>query len=305
LGVVVLTYGDEREANPLLESLIGGDHPVDHVLLVHNDSGSDHACDHAAVDVIHPGTNTGYSGGMNAGIKRLLEQPCELILLLTHDVRLRPGCIDRLRSAAVDDYGILGPELRARDSGAPFSHGGVSGPRGETRHRRECPAGSEGHVSECDWLDGAVLLLRREVLETVGLLEEKYFMYWEDAELCLRVRAAGWRVGCVLGAVAEERSGRQIRPATHSYLMTRNRLDYQRKVAGAVGIGAGLRKAARTWWRSRRRAALAATKADSRVHAARARAVRAGVYAWARGHWGPPPEWARQLDAAVAATPVE
>jgi GT2 family glycosyltransferase len=50
---------------------------------------------------------------------------------------------------------------------------------------------------EVDWVSGACLMVRKKVLEEVGLLDEAFFMYWEDADLCFRIKQKGWKIFCV------------------------------------------------------------------------------------------------------------
>ena len=67
------------------------------------------------------------------------------------------------------------------------------------------------HVTEADvdWVTGAVMILRRAALQAVGWMDESYFMYWEDLDLCLRLWRAGWHVGYVPGSHAEHAHLRQ------------------------------------------------------------------------------------------------
>jgi GT2 family glycosyltransferase len=63
--------------------------------------------------------------------------------------------------------------------------------------------------SEVDWVTGAIMILRREAIAAVGELDDSYFMYWEDLDLCLRLWHGGWRVGYVPEAHAEHAHLRQ------------------------------------------------------------------------------------------------
>jgi GT2 family glycosyltransferase len=49
-------------------------------------------------------------------------------------------------------------------------------------------------LTEVDWVSGACMAIRREALDDVGLLDERFFMYWEDADLCKRMWESGWKV---------------------------------------------------------------------------------------------------------------
>ena len=290
LGVVVLTHGDGAPAAELVAQLAAQGVTGDAVVVVHNGAAVN-GCAHAGVHAIHPGRNLGYSAGMNVGIRHLLADDASHVLVLTHDVRLAAGTIARLGAAAAGapTFGILAPELYHRP-GEPFSFGGVVEPGGRVRHlKRPAAAGLPG-IGECDWADGAALLLNGRMLAQIGLFEERFFIYCEDSDLALRGTQWGWRVGTVRDAVAFQAPGKRQRPGAYAYLMTRNGLDYRRRVGGARGVAAGIYAQARVFMRlakvGARRGAPAETRRSARAEAL-ARAW--GVADFVRGRWGPPP----------------
>ena len=76
----------------------------------------------------------------------------------------------------------------------------------------------------------------------MGLLDETLFIYFEEADLCLRATSNGFAVGVVLAAEAEQESGQPARPGFHAYLISRNGLEYARRSAGMLGVGATVRR---------------------------------------------------------------
>jgi GT2 family glycosyltransferase len=185
---------------------------------------------------------------MNTGIRHQLAKGASRVLLLTQDVRLRDGAVGALMAAGDrhPEYGVLGPVLWLRDAMSVFSYGGRRGRRGGwVEHIRDAAPPSDDGIAHCDWVDGAALLIRRDALEHVGLLDERLFIYFEETDLCLRITRAGWRVGVVLDAVAEQESGQPARPGFHAYLMARNGFEYARRSSGLVGAAAAVRRAVR------------------------------------------------------------
>jgi GT2 family glycosyltransferase len=290
LGVVVLTHGDGAPAAELVTQLAAQGVTGDAVVVVHNGAAVN-GCAHPGVHAIHPGRNLGYSAGMNVGIKHLLADDASHVLVLTHDVRLAAGTIARLSAAAAgaSTFGILAPELYHRP-GEPFSYGGVVEPGGRVRHlKRPAVAGTAG-IGECDWADGAALLLNGRMLAQIGLFEERFFIYCEDSDLALRGTQWGWRVGTVRDAVAFQAPGKRERPGAYAYLMTRNGLDYRRRVGGARGVAAGAFDQARALVRLARAGAHPGRTAETRRSARAEALARAwGVTDFLRDRWGPPP----------------
>jgi GT2 family glycosyltransferase len=237
LGCVVLAYGRGGQAATLLRSLPARGVPLSSVVVVHNPARPDDPDLElpGAVEVLRMPRNRGYAAGMNAGIVRHLQRPeIEHVLLLTHDVRLRDGCITRLLAAAQGDpsLGALGPVLIDGRDGSVFSYG-MERVAGGVRHRRSPPRAS---VARCDALDGSVMLLRAEALRTAALFDERFFMYFEETDLCLRIARTGRMVAVVTDAVAEQESGLARRPAAFGYLMVRNGLEVARRAGGARGV---------------------------------------------------------------------
>jgi GT2 family glycosyltransferase len=150
--------------------------------------------------------NGGYSAGNNAAIRSALERPdppC-YVLLLNPDTVVRPGAIASL-SAFLDSHpkvGIVGARLEQPDGTPQLS--AFRFPTITSELERSLRVGpltrllygrwyvSPASASPTDWVAGAALMARRGVFESVGLLDEGYFLYYEDVDLCLQARRAGW-----------------------------------------------------------------------------------------------------------------
>lgn len=295
LGVVVLSYGSGARYRPLLDSLLVEGLEPSRILVVHNPSTPEEPApaDLGGCEVLRASHNLGYAAGMNLGIERQLGRGRERLLLLTHDARLRPGSLRRLLDAAESNpaYGALGPVLLVAGTEDPFSYGGVDRRDGGVEHRKARPAGAGG-IAPCAWIDGGTMLLRADALRAVGSCDERLWGYAEDADLCLRIRRAGFSVGVVLDAGADQDSGAAKRPGPWAYLLTRNGLAYARRAAGRAGVarlGAKtsfyvLRELLRTLVRG---VGLRPGPAGETWAVATGRAR--GLIDFARGRWGPPP----------------
>jgi GT2 family glycosyltransferase len=297
LGIVVLTHGSGETAIPLLRSLLELGRDPAEIVVVHNPLGAGDggfAPPDAGIEVLRMPRNLGYAAGMNAGIRLHLEAGVGRILLLTHDVRMRDErALDGLLGAARahPDFGVLGPALWWRSEDVPYSYGGVHDAAGIPDQRRaEAPRATVDGIAECDWVEGAVMLIKPEVFDRIGLFEERFFLYFEETEFCLRARLAGARVGVVLASSMAQEPGRRRWPGAYAYLLTRNGLEYARRLAGWRGV----RRFLRTRAREASGAARVLASPRSNGHARQANrlllaALGWGVLDFARGRWGPPP----------------
>jgi len=295
LGVVVLVYGSRDEHVPVVKSVLDEGVAPDSIAIVHNPrdpSEADLPSGHSGVVVIRARANLGYAAGMNLGIRHHKRRRRSDLLLLTQDVRLQSGAIATLLAAAAGapGFGILGPGMGWRGEDRPFSYGGTISRTGAVGHLDSAPRSVKDGIFECDWIDGAAMLVKGGVFETVGLLDERFFMYFEETDLCLRAARAGWRTGVVLASVAEQLPGSGKRPGAYQYLYTRNGLAFAWRMAGIwglvialsrrIGEGAGLLRARFDPRFSARVHALARTEFAATWH---------GMVDFFVCRWGPPP----------------
>lgn len=238
VGVVVCHHRNPAVVSTL-SSLARQSLPPARVVVVDNASGpgwAERIRDAAPwAEVVVAQANGGYAAGMNIGLRALAGEALDAVALATHEVELAPDALAVLagRLAEAPAVGAVGPLLVWRsDAGRVWSAGGVLDPATwRLAHRNEpADAGSWRGAPPCevDWLDGAFLLLRPDALERVGGLDERYFLYFEEVDLCVRIRRAGFRVECVPAAVAGQASA-----GVPVYLAARNRLLLVRRFAPA------------------------------------------------------------------------
>jgi GT2 family glycosyltransferase len=167
-------------------------------------------------DVVRVGRNAGFGGAANVGLRRWLDGGVgDWVAVAPHDALPEPDCLRRLLDAVADRprSGLASAEFG--EPGKPVVDRYFGGILVE-RHRDE---GWEdaGHPH------GTLLLARRACLEEIGLFDERYFAYCEEADLGLRASAAGWEVGVVWGAIVRNPSV-SVRSEVAEYLMLRNSL---------------------------------------------------------------------------------
>jgi N-acetylglucosaminyl-diphospho-decaprenol L-rhamnosyltransferase len=208
LTIVVVTFNSASEIGACLNALPGSANTTAYDVVVVDNASSDGTAatvraGHPGVRVIDAGANLGFARANNVGIRGTAG---ELVLLLNPDAVAAPGAIDRLVGVldAEPRVAVAGPRIVDREGRAELSFGPMIGPLAELRqkvlvrgHARGWPMVS-AHVERItrepsfpDWVSGACLLIRREALEQAGLLDERYFLYTEDVDLCAAVRARG------------------------------------------------------------------------------------------------------------------
>ena len=189
------------------------------------------------VTCLASGGNLGYAGGNNVGIRVALAEGSDFVWLLNPDTEVEADCLGRLLATAADlpDAGTLGPRILFSD-GRIQSDGGVLeeaafGAPSSLHNGRVARDVPETLPSEVDYVSGAAILIRRSVLDSVGLLPEEYFLYFEEAAFCRDVRAAGWRniVDARARVVHHRRSIPGLPTPTYMYYMTRNRLYFAQR----------------------------------------------------------------------------
>jgi GT2 family glycosyltransferase len=200
VAAVVLSWNGREDTLACLRSLEGEE--VD-VIVVDNASEDGTADAVTGVELIRNERNLGYAGGMNVGIRGALERGADAVLLLNNDVEVEPGAVAALAAAAPGAGAVCpvivfaGEPERIWYSGARFeSRRGYNG-----RQLTDRP----GAPRTTDRICGAAVLIRREVLDEVGVFDEDLFAYHEDADWSLRVRERGLPLRVVPDAVVRHK----------------------------------------------------------------------------------------------------
>jgi GT2 family glycosyltransferase len=234
--VVIVNWNAGATLRACLSALFAsvGD-PPPQVILVDNAStdGSESgiASEYPALQVIQNATNVGFARAVNQGLRAARG---DFALIMNPDVILRPSALPRLMEfmtthlhASVAGPRLLNPDgtvqgSARRDPTAWTALFGRSAPLTQlfpnnpvSRHELPALSVTSDAPVEVDWLSGACLFVRRTAWEQVGLLDEQFFLFWEDADWCLRFRRGGWRVYYVPSAAATHvigvsRAGRRL-----------------------------------------------------------------------------------------------
>jgi N-acetylglucosaminyl-diphospho-decaprenol L-rhamnosyltransferase len=228
LSIVILNYNTREHLRTCLQALHAeGSTAVTSEVFVVDNASSDGSADMVAAEfpwvrLVRSPRNGGYAYGNNLALRLATGHA---ILLLNPDTLMPPGSLAALREALGrhPEAGIIGPKLMRPNGSmhlacrrsfptpavALYRMLGFSRlfPRSKRFGRYNLTYIDADLAIEVDAVCGACMLVRREVIERVGLLDERFFMYGEDLDWCLRTREAGWTVRYEPSVVVQHQHG--------------------------------------------------------------------------------------------------
>jgi GT2 family glycosyltransferase len=249
VSIILLNWNQPDFTLACLKSLEQVDYPSFDVIVVDNGSvdGSPAQIRNAYpnVELIENGSNLGFAGGNNVGVRRALDKGADYLLLLNNDTEVAADLLRKLVDVGESDprIGAVGPKIYYFDpANVIWSGGGAVDGRGQPRHLRENEVDTEldEPLDDVDYVTGCAFMVKRAVVERVGVLDERFFIYFEETEWCSRIKRAGFRIVYVPQARMWHKISMVQRTTSrrYLYLMTRNRLLYLRlSGAGVRAIG--------------------------------------------------------------------
>lgn len=287
---VVLNFRRADDTIACVRSL-QADAPGVHSIVVDNGSGDGSAERIAAalpgVELIRSDVNRGYAGGNNLGIGAALKGGAGHVLVLNNDLTLEPGCVDALTAALAryPRWGIAAPLSLLSGEGdiVDFATGRVLLDYAALiADGRDRPRGDRFTAdAETEYVTGSAMMIRREVLQRTGPLDERFFLVWEDVDFSLRARKAGFALGMAPAAIvrhARSASFGDEASALQRYFFVRNPYLLMRKHLSPPKR-----------WIAEARATRRYLSWSRTGHDAVRRAIRTGMAHGLRGRFGPPP----------------
>lgn len=204
--IIVLNWNNAAATGSCLDSLQAIAYPACEVVLVDNGSTDNSvpvlSAQYPSVTLLQTSANLGYAGGNNVGIRYAVERGAQFIFILNNDITVSPHFLEPLLGALKDqpDVGIVTPLVaeQAKDEGRVWALGSVVEASTARVSRRHAGDSLERWLHEApfevDVAAGAAMLVKAEVLARVGLMDEAFFLYYEETDWSLRVRHAGYRI---------------------------------------------------------------------------------------------------------------
>jgi GT2 family glycosyltransferase len=249
---IVLNWCGEEDTAACVASLKSSTHEHLTVLLVDNaspdGSGARLHARFPNVPFLQTGSNLGYTGGNNAGIRWALEQQADFILVINNDATVDPHCIATLVRVAEarPDAAVVAPQIMYFDAPEKIWFGGgvFSRMRALGLHREPRNGGRTGATHEpITFFTGCCFLARADAMAATGGFDDSFFAYVEDAELSLRLVRSGYSLLYVPAARAYHRVPLTAAPTAPYQIRLRDR-NRRRLVSRHYGLGDRLRFAA-------------------------------------------------------------
>jgi GT2 family glycosyltransferase len=196
--VVILNYNGLDTIDACLKSVFKNTYPNFQVVVVDNNS-SDGSFEFIRshfdrAHLIRNDHNAGFAAGVNLGIRFALEKTADYIFLLNPDAKIQPKTIASLVQIAEKDLknGIISPLItRENSSELWFSGGEIDWWKMAAFHSR--PSLLKSNFFSTTYVSGCAMLIRKEVFKKIGLFDEDYFLYYEDADFCWRAGRQGFQ----------------------------------------------------------------------------------------------------------------
>lgn len=219
--IVAVNFHSEPPLVRCLRSVLDRSGGLDIEILVVN-NGSDNGSierlqEHVpSAAILGTGQNIGFGAGVNVGLAR---SSSPWILILNPDTEMVQGDLPGFIAGASDpSVAVAGPRTVRPDGSLQFSQRRFASLGGELAEalflhrladvgRQMRGAEAYSHPGSPDWVAGAVMLLRAEAAADVGPFDERFFLYREEADWCLRARRLGWQIGFVPGVTFVHKGG--------------------------------------------------------------------------------------------------
>lgn len=255
VGVIILNYHGLKDTLECIKSIEDSDVNQNNltIYLVDNDSKSherekllNELKKYKNIIYISSEKNLGFSGGNNAGIKKAITDGCEYLFLINNDTTVDKNTIVNLITSFDSDKktGVIGAKIyftkdceyhkdryNKKDRGKVIWYAGgiIDWPNMLLSHRGvdEVDIGQFDKKEKTDYVSGCAFLTKASVLKEAGFFNEDYFLYYEDADLCQRIKRLGYNLYYEPRATVRHKnassSGKPGSPI-HVYYQTRNRM---------------------------------------------------------------------------------
>lgn len=238
VAVIILNYKVKDDTLKCISSVVKSTYQTKEIIVVDNNSQDQLGKalkEFINIEFIQNNKNLGYSGGNNVGIKKALSDGADYIFVLNPDTKVEENTISSLVETLENEKAdIESSKIYFQNSNIIWYAGGkmdLKNVLGSHRGVDEKDKGQYNEVAETDFATGAAIFIKRRVFEKIGLFDERYFLYYEDADFCMRAKKAGFKIIYAPGAIVYHKNATStgLGSPLQDYYITRNRMLFAAK----------------------------------------------------------------------------
>lgn len=210
--IILLNYNNSLDTIECINSIKQNEKKIKYKIVVVDNCSQDESLDNlkkmADIKLIESQKNIGFAGGNNLGISYAMNNGADYILLLNNDTVVTKNAIYNIYKELESnkELGVISSRLMFYDN--PNLINSIGGSIDMFKGTAKIDLKGKKYYNESDikfkytnFITGCCMLLKREVIDKVGLLEEEYFMYYEDVDYCLRIQKKGYKIGVKFDSV--------------------------------------------------------------------------------------------------------
>ena len=226
--IILLNWNNEEDTIECIESLKKINYNNYKIIVI--DNGSEEKSvqkiekKYSDLCIIKNRSNLGFAGGNNVGIKYAIDNDVDYVLLINNDTIVEENFLTELVVVgdADEKNGLLGSKIYFHsEKNRIWSAGGkVNWLKNKGTHigLDEIDEGQYDKIKEVDYLTGCCLLIKKEIIEKIGVLEEDYFLYYEDTDFSLRAQNVGYTCVYVPASKIYHKISRSTKPGSANYI---------------------------------------------------------------------------------------
>lgn len=244
--IILINYKNVKDTVECIESLYKINYYNYKIIVVDNDSKDDIYIilneNYKDITLIQSKINLGFAGGNNLGIKLAIKNNADYIMLLNNDVVVDKDFLNQLINSfdIRNNTGIVGCKIKNyyNKNIVEYSGGDIIWPKFKIQlHRKQEILCSNENINNVTFISGCAMLIKKEVIEKIGYLDESYFMYYEDTDYCVRALDNGYRLiyqpNSIVYHKVSSSSGGNLSPFV-LYWSTKNRQKFRNKFSYKV-----------------------------------------------------------------------
>ena len=239
--IIIIHFNNYKSTFSCIESILKSDNLNFHIVIVNNNVLTDSFKDlkktfsnNKDISLLNLNANLGYAGGLNKGIKFSLNNPdCKYLWLLNNDVYISKNSLNELiiqdqfsKNNAIIGSKVLNTNNTIQSLGCKLNKFNMV-----TYHNyKNCNNNKDYYdIRNIDYIHGCSMFFRKDIINIVGYFEEKYFLYYEDVDYCLR--ASCKNVSLIIAQKSEvfHKENTSVKKTNFQYLSTVNRIVFAKK----------------------------------------------------------------------------